>query len=66
MPSIGVPELMILLVLFVVFAVLVVGLVLLLRRPGRNTATNRRVEALEQEVKSLRQQGPSTSGDNVR
>jgi hypothetical protein len=64
--SLGVPELLILLVLFGGFAVLVVGLVLLLSRSGRNTATNRRVEALEQEVKSLRQQGPSTSGDNVR
>ena len=54
--SIGIPELIILLILFVFLAVLIGGIILLLRWLGGRSAMNRRVDALEREVQSLRDQ----------
>lgn len=56
--SIGVPELIILFILFVVLAAFIGGIVLLLRSLRGRSAMNRRVETLEREVKTLRDQSP--------
>ncbi len=62
MPSIGVPELIILFMGFVFVAALIGGIVLLLRSLRGRSAMNQRVETLEREVRSIRDQEGAGGG----
>jgi hypothetical protein len=61
MPSMGIPEITIILFLLLLFGIVVGGVFLLVRALG-GSALTRRVEALESEVRALRAEVSALSG----